>query len=378
MKIPFPEHHLFQLLKRFDNQHLPLDLFLSNYFKAHRALGSKDRLLITQAVYGMTRWKTLLDHLVGPTPTWELRYAFFRNFQPTNYLSVNTIPPHIRISFPKELFSLLIESYGQEKAVDLCLVCNTEAPMTVRINPLKTTREILLEKWKQLYEVIPCEHSWLGIQFKKRIPLVGTPEFKGGLFEIQDEASQIVASLVKGEPGQHILDYCAGAGGKTLGFAHRLENRGQIYLHDIRPAILEQARKRLRRAGIQNGQFLLAGHPGLEKLSGKMDWVLVDAPCTGTGTLRRNPDQKWKFSLPLMNRLVGQQRMIFEKALSFVKPGGSIIYATCSILKAENESQVDHFLKHYDLKMVAPPFVSLPTHGGMDGFFATHFIKHSR
>jgi 16S rRNA (cytosine967-C5)-methyltransferase len=375
MKISFPEYHLFQLLKRFDNQHLPLDLFLSHYFKAHRALGSKDRLLIAQATYGMTRWKGLLDYLIGPSPTWDQRYALFRSFQPSNYLSLNTIPLNIRLSFPNELLLLLIESHGEESAIHHCQVCNTEAPITVRINPMKTSREALLNKWKTLYEASPCKHAIYGIQFKKRIPLISLPEFKEGLFEIQDEASQLVASLIQAKPGDQVLDYCSGAGGKTLAFAHTLHNKGQIYLHDVRPVILEQARKRLHRAGIQNAQFLPAGDRALMALHSKMDWVLVDAPCSGTGTLRRNPDQKWKFSLPLLNRLVGQQRMIFEKALSFVKPGGSIIYATCSILKAENERQVEHFLKHYNLMIASPPFISLPSYGGMDGFFATHFIK---
>ncbi len=375
MKISFPEHHLFQLLKQFENQYLPLDLFLSNYFRAHRALGSKDRQLIAHAIYGMTRWRSLLDHLAGPTPTWEQRYALFRSFQPASYLLANAIPLHVRVSFPKDLLTLLIENYGHEKAIYLCQVCNTEAPITVRINPLKITREALLEKWKPIYEITACEQAPYGIQFKKRIPLVATPEFKEGLFEIQDEASQLVASLVKGKPGQHILDFCAGAGGKSLALAHCLENKGQIYLHDIRPAILEQARRRLKRAGIQNAQIIPAEHPNLEKLKGKMDWVLVDVPCSGTGTLRRNPDQKWKFTLPLLNNLVEQQRAIFQQALSFLKPKGSIIYATCSLLKAENENQVDYFMKHLKLELASPLFISSLSYGGMDGFFAAHLTK---
>ena len=111
-------------------------------------------------------------------------------------------------------------------------------------------------------------------------------------------------------------------------------------------------------------------HPLLDKLKRKMDWVLADVPCSGTGTLRRNPDMKWKFDQALVQRLVGEQRTIFEKALSFVKPGGKIVYATCSILSQENEEQLAHFLKTYDLKMVGDPFCSLPSFGGMDGFFA--------
>jgi 16S rRNA (cytosine967-C5)-methyltransferase len=375
VKVSFPEHHLFQILRRFENQHLPLDLFLSQYFKANTALGSKDRQLIAHAAYGMSRWKSLLDFLIGPQPSWEQRYTVFREFQPVNYLAIPTIPLHVRVSFPNELFTLIKEAYGQEKAILLCQVSNSEAPITVRVNAQKCTREKLLSCWQTPYEVAPCLLAPYGIQFKKRAPLTAFQEFKNGFFEIQDEASQLVAGLVKAEAGQQVLDYCSGAGGKTLAFAPIMENKGQIYLHDIRPHVLEHARKRLKRAGVQNAQYLHEGHPGLQRLKKKMDWVLVDVPCSGTGTLRRNPDQKWKFSVALLNRLVGQQRMIFEKGLSFVKPGGKIVYATCSLLPAENEKQVEHFLKTYGLVLEEPLFSSLPSYGGMDGFFAAVLKK---
>lgn len=369
MHLSFPERHLFQLLKQFENQHLPLDLFLNHYFKANKALGSKDRQLIAGAVFGMTRWRSLIDHLIGENPSWDQRYAFYRSFQPANYLMVNAIPVHVRVSFPQDLFTLLEADYGQEKAMHLCQVSNTEAPTTIRINPLKATREALLNAWNHLYEAAPCSVSELGIQFKKRAPLTATQEFRDGHFEIQDEASQLIAQMVHAIPGQHVMDYCSGSGGKALGFAHLLQNKGQIYLHDVRSHILEQAKKRLNRAGIQNVQFLVEGHTSLKKLQKKMDWVLADVPCSGTGTLRRNPDQKWKFSLALLNRLVGQQRMIFEKALSYLKPGGTIVYSTCSMLRAENEKQVDYFLEHHNLELAAPLFTSQPTYNGMDGFF---------
>lgn len=374
MKLSFPEHHLFQLLKQFENQHLPLDLFLSQYFRAHKQLGSKDRRTIAEAVYGMCRWQPLLDYLIEGQSSWEKRYAIFRGFQPDQYLYVNTIPLHVRVSVPKELFALLVENYGEEKAVHLCQICNTQAPVVVRVNPMKTTRDELLKRWKEL-DVTPCKHSPLGIRFKNRAPLVALPEFKEGFFEIQDEASQCAARMVNVQPGDQVLDYCAGSAGKTLAFAFQMKNRGQIYLHDTRPFILEQAKKRLKRAGIQNVQFFHPKHPHLTILKKKMNWVLVDAPCSGTGTLRRNPDQKWKFSSELLHRLISQQRMIFERALSFVKPGGYIVYATCSILHAENKEQAAHFLKTYDLEIVGDPFVSLPSYGEMDGFFAICFRK---
>lgn len=376
MKISFREQHLFQLLKQFETQHLPLDLFLSHYFRANRALGSKDRQCLAQAVYGMCRHKSLLDYLIKTSPTWEKRYALFLNLEKEVHYSDTSIPAHTRVSFPEELFSLLVQDYGENTALELCQISNTEAPITVRINPLKTTRAALLKKWQSCYDVVGCEKAPFGMQFKKRAPLVALDEFKEGLFEIQDEASQLVAALIKVQKGEQVLDYCCGSGGKTLGFAHLMENKGQIYLHDIRPHILMQAKKRLKRAGIQNGQFLTPNHPFLTKLKKKMDWTLVDVPCSGTGTLRRNPDQKWKFSNSLLDRLVGEQRKIFEKALSYVRPMGKIVYATCSILAKENEEQIEHFLKTYPLELDFEPFKTLPTYGGMDGFFAAVFNKN--
>lgn len=377
MHLSFQEHHLFQILKRYDLQHLPLDLFLSHYFKAHRALGSKDRKLISEAIYGMIRWQKLLDFLVGKQNSWESRYAIYKNFQPENYLLATQIPLHVRISFPQDLFELLTSQYGVEKATRLCQICNTPAPTTIRVNTLKITREELLNRWKSQYDVLPCEFSPQGILFKKRIPFFELEEFKKGFFEVQDEGSQLLANLVQPTPGDQILDFCAGSGGKTLAFAPYMHGKGQIYLHDIRETALEQAKRRLSRAGIQNAQLLYPEHKTLEKLKRKMDWVLVDAPCSGSGTLRRNPDMKWKFSVEMLEGLAGQQRTIFEKALSFVKPGGKIIYGTCSILNIENELQVDHFIKTYSLKMIGSPFVSLPTFGGMDGFFGAVFEKPS-
>ncbi len=200
-------------------------------------------------------------------------------------------------------------------------------------------------------------------------------EFKKGYFEVQDEGSQILAELVQTKPGDQFMDYCAGSGGKSLSVAAEMKNRGQIYLHDIRKRALQEAKKRLRRAGVENAQVINSGSPKLSKLKKKIDWVLVDAPCSGTGTLRRNPDMKWKFASEMPGRLAAEQRVIFEQGLSFVKPGGHIVYATCSLLREENQNQLDHFLKTYDLKLVDEPFQSLPHEGGMDGFYGVVFKK---
>lgn len=368
-KIPFREHHLLSLLEIYEKESLPLDLIIHRYFKEHKALGSKDRGYIAETIYGIVRWKGLLDYLCENPVTWEKRLRLFEDPNFNTYKNNPSIPLPIRVSFPQALFERIVHSYNEQEAIELCLVSNTPAPTTIRINPLKTTREFLLQRWQALYEISPCPHSELGIIFHKKIHFYSLQEFKDGLFEVQDEGSQLLSLLVNPCPGDLILDYCAGSGGKTLAFAHRTQQKGQIFLHDVRPHVLQEARKRLRRAGVQNAQWVIAEDPKLKKLKKRMDWVVVDAPCSGTGTMRRNPDMKWQFTEEMLKRLVGQQRTIFEKALSYLKPSGRIMYGTCSILKEENEEQLAHFLKTYDLQVEGEVFKSLPSEGGMDGFY---------
>ena len=154
-----------------------------------------------------------------------------------------------------------------------------------------------------------------------------------------------------------------------------MQGKGQLYLHDIRPHILVEAKKRLNRAGIQNMQIIQPEDLKKKNLLGKMDWVLVDAPCSGSGTLRRNPDMKWKLDLKNLENTVSLQKEIFAKALTFVKPKGHIVYATCSIFPLENENQLEYFLKEFPVKLVGSPFKSFPSRNGMDGFYSVVLQK---
>lgn len=378
IKRPYREHHLLTLLEEYEKQHLPLDLFISLYFRAHKSLGSKDRGTIAENVYAMVRWKGLLDYLCEGSATWEKRWQLYSKINIDNYLKDENIPLYTRLSFPEKLFQLIVQSHGKEKASQLCQISNQPAPTTIRVNTLKCSREELLKRWDQIYKVTPCAYSETGIRFLQKTNFFTLPEFQSGFFEVQDEGSQLLADKVQAEPGQLVMDYCSGSGGKTLAFAPKMQGKGQIFLHDIRPYALKEAKKRLRRAGIQNSQVVFPDDPKLSKLKKKMDWVLVDVPCSGTGTMRRNPDMKWNFTEETLQRLVGQQRMIFEKALSFLKPGGKIVYGTCSLLKQENQDQLEHFLKTYPLEVEGEIFQSLPSEGGMDGFFGvTLHLKNS-
>lgn len=368
--LPFRYHHLHAILTSYSAQTLPIDLHIHQYFRTHKALGSQDRGFIAETIYGLIRWQGLIDHLTDANQDWEIRLKTFLQNDLKELSNDITIPLPDRVSFPTELFDAIVNTHGMEKAIELCRICNAQAPTAIRVNTLKTTREALFNEWENLFEISRCEHSPDGIIFHKKINFFGLDEFKEGLFEVQDEGSQLLANLVKPLPGEQVLDYCSGSGGKALAFAPQMQSKGQIFLHDVRTFALQEARKRLKRATIQNAQIVHADNETkLKKMKRSMDWVLVDAPCSGTGTLRRNPDMKWRFDQAMLTRLVGLQRQIFEKALSFLKPKGKIVYGTCSILKEENQEQLEHFVKTYQLKVVETPFQSLPSEGGMDGFF---------
>ncbi|MBU6383098.1 MAG: RsmB/NOP family class I SAM-dependent RNA methyltransferase [Verrucomicrobia bacterium] len=358
MRLPFCDHHISAILDHLGEK--PLDGFLSRYFREHKSIGAHDRRLIGETLYQMVRWKSLIDHFC-PSPSPLRRLAAFRALSLEACAQDASIPEPARLGIPPFLWDRFCQIFGVEKARQLCRTLNLSAPTTIRVNALKTTPELLLEKWKGKFECFRCKEASMGIQFKKREPLFALPEFKEGFFEVQDEGSQLVAELVDAGPGDQVLDYCAGSGGKTLSFAPKMKGKGQIYLYDKRPWILQEARKRLKRAGVQNGQFVLPKTP--------VDWLLVDVPCSGTGTLRRNPDAKWKIDAALVDRLIVQQREIVQESFKFLKPGGKLVYATCSILPEENESQIAYLLAHYPLTL-EKQLSFLPEENGKDGFFA--------
>lgn len=375
IKKSFREHHLFTILSEYEAQLLPLDRFLSEYFRAHKAVGSKDRKVLCENIYSIIRWKGLLDYLCCKPISWEARYQKFMQFSPDRFFEDSEIPLHIRLSFPKELFNLIVRSLGEEKARAFCKTSNAEAPITIRVNLLKISRENLLKIWEN---AIPAAHGSFhtAVILSKRMNFFTLPEFKMGYFEVQDEGSQYLADLVNVNPGQLVLDFCAGSGGKSLAIAPKMQRKGQLFLHDIRKHALLEAKKRLKRAGVQNAQILLPDSAQKKTLYEKFDWVLVDVPCSGTGTLRRNPDMKWRFTSKTLQKVQQDQRTIFEQALKFVKPGGHIVYTTCSVLQSENEEQTHYFTKNFSLKTTSGAFSSLPLHTtDADGFYGQVFAK---
>jgi len=361
----FRRYHTLKILEQYQGSKLPIDALLRHYFRANKAVGSKDRKEICEKLYFLIRNMGLIDYQLAKPITWEKRLDAVE----MGDLDPKDAPDHVQVSCPKDLFALLKNNYGLEEALSLCQVLNETAPVTIRANLMKTTREKLYAKLNKKFNLSPDANTPTALTVAKKENFFALPEFKEGLFEVQDSGSQHLASLVAAKPGDHILDFCAGSGGKTLAFAPAMKGKGQIYLSDIRPHALKAAKVRLKRAGVQNAQILTKDKLGRKALLSKMDWILLDVPCSGTGTLRRNPDLKWRFSLEMLERLICEQRKIVSEALPFLKKGGHIVYATCSLLKEENEEQLAYFAKHHALKLVKPFFKSLLTSGGMDGFF---------
>lgn len=210
--------------------------------------------------------------------------------------------------------------------------------------------------------------SWLTRWFANQISLYDLQEFKDGLFEIQDEGAQHILGRLHAAPGSKILDFCAGSGGKSLALAPLLQNKGLIVLHDPKQEMLDRARTRFTRHGIQNAQFF-AGASKLRSLRGKFDLVLVDAPCGGSGTLRRSPESKLDHSPSFLTEVALTQREVLEKAAPFLAPEGVLAYITCSVLPEENHDKVKEFLRNHPHFELVHRETLMPQSGGNDGFF---------
>lgn len=415
------------------------DAAASRYFRDRRYIGSKDRTAISERFYAMLRRLARLEWWVNgllerppEAGAASVRHLFVVDL----LLSDNWIPeqfqknfdgeehrPHALSRAERTLVEKIVEMRGDSKEPlpldhpDMPLWVRMEIPpwseapllelfegdeaelaalnspalLDLRINQLHGTRESILARLQfEGLKVEAGEWSPLAIRVFGR-PALGTlPAFKDGLVEIQDEGSQLVALLADAKPGQWVIDYCAGAGGKTLALAADMNNKGRLIASDISEKRLERAVTRLRRAGVHNVERRALGAENagwFKRQVGKFDRVLVDAPCSGTGTWRRNPDMKWRIGPADVAELTVKQREILDSAAKLVKPGGRLIYATCSLLPEENEGSVAAFLATHPEFTVKPvteiwaervttpcpapgPYLRLTPHRhGTDGFF---------
>ena len=285
---------------------------------------------------------------------------------------------------------------GDRFAVEMRTLLDA-APLDLRINPVKANRESAIKALARArITAEPTQWSPLGLRVQGRPPLGAVDAFKDGLVEIQDEGSQLVAIAVAPKPGQQVVDFCAGAGGKTLAIAALMKNKGRVVACDVLAGRLKRAAERFRRAGLHNIEahpLSSERDPWVKRHKRKFDRVLVDAPCSGTGTWRRNPDSRWRQLGPGLEELVPLQANILDSAARLVKPGGRLIYATCSLLPEENEKQIAAFLESHPDFTVLPvaevwaeegagtppsegPYLRLtPARHDTDGFFAAVMVR---
>jgi len=262
--------------------------------------------------------------------------------------NLDDAPPPIRGDYPEWLDPLFVETFGDDRAEEGTALA-ARAPLDLRVNTLKTTRDKALAELAHLNAV---EATWspVGIRIPldlqgRHPPATAEPSFQKGWFEVQDEGSQIMALLAGAKPGEQVLDLCAGSGGKTLALAAAMENRGQIFAYDDDLRRLAPIHDRIKRAEARNIQVRSPKGRSdvLVDFAGRMDLVLIDAPCTGTGVWRRHPDAKWRIRPGALEIRLKEQTVLLDQAVRFVKPGGKIAYVTCSLLDAENGAQIRGF-----------------------------------
>ena len=398
----------------------PADVALSGFFRAHKS-GARDRAFIAEAVYAVIRRKRSLGHLVvstgaAATPRFlllaaltqvlgfgmrqldaALRPAERQWLADLQSQPVTELPLSEQLDFPDWLIQRLAEKMPSAELKDLATGLNTAAPLDLRVNILKTNRKAVLDHFAaEKIPATPCPYSPVGIRLGGKPTLQKHPLFLDGSVEVQDEGSQLLCQLVQPRRGEMVVDFCAGAGGKTLGIGALMRSSGRLYAFDTSEHRLAKLKPRAARAGLSNVHpACIANESDLrvKRLSGKIDRVLVDAPCSGLGTLRRNPDLKWRQSPQSVAELTVKQRDILAAAAHLLKPGGRLVYATCSILDEENSAIVDAFLQAY------PNFVRLssrkilkaqgidmdcgddlrllPHRHGTDGFYAAVLQRQS-
>jgi 16S rRNA (cytosine967-C5)-methyltransferase len=353
--------------------------------------GGRERVLLamrlflqapTTEIAALLRGKETIEPL---TPT----EANALDRTPFTALTDIAIPKHVRLECPDSFVEPLRRALGDrfERELEAML---QPPPVTLRVNTLRTPREAVLEELAKGGAPIElCLIAPNGLRTVRGAEIGASAALERGDIDIQDEGSQLVAHLVGAKPGMQVLDLCAGAGGKSLAIAADMKNKGHLVAADTHSGRLARAKQRFKRAGVENAECVLLDSKWLKAKRGRFDRVLVDAPCTGTGAWGRNPDQRWTLDAEALPRLMAEQDAVLETAAQMVKPGGMIVYATCSLLLEENEDRIRAFRERRpDFELAParrvwcdlglPPWPSpgheyfrvSPARDGMDGFFA--------
>ncbi|AMP01049.1 ubiE/COQ5 methyltransferase family protein [Collimonas arenae] len=393
----------------------PADGTLSRYFRDHPKLGSRERGVIAEAVYGLLRNKSIYTSFAesGNGPTMRrmtllgladavgVESLGGLSDEETEWLTRvgeidrSLMPALMRSNLPQWLFDKLVARDGEAAALQLADAMNQPAPLDLRVNSLKANREEVVATLAEAPILCePTPYAPLGLRVIKKPALQNLPLFKSGAIEVQDEGSQLLAQIVGAKRGEMVVDFCAGAGGKTLALGATMRNTGRLYAFDVSDKRLAKLKPRMARSGLSNIHPVLIAHENdgkVKRLAGKIDRVLVDAPCSGLGTLRRNPDVKWRQTPEAIAEMNVKQIAILSSAARLVKSGGRLVYGTCSLLDEENEAIAAQFLaSHEDFSLVPMKDVLaeqkiplemgdylklLPHQHQTDGFFAAVFVR---
>jgi 16S rRNA (cytosine967-C5)-methyltransferase len=346
----------------------PADAILRNFFSANRALGQRDRAFIAESVFSVLRHKRLLEQLVAQPTARKLVCAALIKVQGYSLgqieaflksgdrdwalelktTNIETLPPAVRLSLPDWLYDRLVAETSEQDAVAFGRAMLKSAPLDLRVNTLMADREQVLRDLRASgLDAAPTRFSPVGIRVAGKPAINRNELFTTGAIEVQDEGSQLLGYLVAPKRREMVVDFCAGAGGKTLLMGAMMQSQGRLYALDISEKRLKNLAPRLKRSGLSNVHPQIIASENdikVKRLGGKIDRVLVDAPCSGLGTLRRNPDLKWRQSPQAIDELATKQRAILVAAATLLKPGGRLVYATCSVLTQENRDVVEEFL----------------------------------
>jgi len=371
------------------------DKVVARALKKDKRWGSSDRKFVAETIYEIVRWKRLYAEIAdvkdpfNREDLWRMFavWAVLRGYPIPDWRQLEGTPERkikgrfdelskirkMRESIPDWMDEVGVQELGEELWTKEIAAQNKQAQVILRVNTLKITKE----KLRAILMDLNIETEFLNDQpdalvLKERANVFLTDAFKQGLFEVQDASSQLVAAFLDVQPGMRVVDTCAGAGGKTLHMASLMQNKGQLIAMDLYESKLKQLKLRAKRNGAFNIEYrIIDSTKVIKKLYEKADRVLIDAPCSGLGVLKRNPDSKWKLQPEFIDNIRKVQAEVLESYSRIVKPGGKLVYATCSVLPSENQEQIKKFLNTENGKKFN--FIKdskvLASQSGFDGFY---------
>ncbi len=368
------------------------DKELERVLKSNRAWGARDRAFIAETVYDLVRWKRLVEGSMSKPLTKDTLWEFvgtwfimnmaeeqhlpnwdeFRHLNPKEIIkrhhqSAKNLA--VAQSFPDWLYALGEKELGAQWVKEVEAL-NQQAPTVIRVNTLKIDRKSLQKELKEnRIKTHVLSKFQDALELDEKMNIFRTDAFQNGYFEIQDAGSQLIAPFLRVEAGQRVVDACAGAGGKTLHLASLMKNKGQIIAMDVHEWKLKELKKRAKRNNVQNVQTKVIEAKTIKRMEESCDRLLIDAPCSGLGVLKRNPDAKWKLQPEFIENIKNEQAKILDSYSKMVKKGGMMVYATCSILPSENQEQVEKFLANHPEYTLIQDKQYLPSEYGYDGFY---------